>query len=132
MNIQHLPRNSNLPQRPKAPLGLTKPGPSDLFSPGIQAGGSPKAGYIALGLTTGAIGVGAPAALGMAAVKAFASGQIGLTAGLALGAAGLAATLTPVTVMGAVMSTAGGDSSGWKSYLAGAGLGIGAAALAVF
>lgn len=87
---------------------------------------------IGMGLATGAIGIGVPGALAIGAVKAFVGSHVLLGAGLSVAAAGVGALTVPITLMAAAMSTDGGDTTGFHSYLLGAGLSLGAAALAIF
>lgn len=86
----------------------------------------------AFGALTGAVGIGGPAALGMGSVKAFMSGHPLL--GVGLGAACLAtgATIAPISLMGAAMSTDAGGSAGINGYFAGAVGGTVAAGFAIF
>lgn len=93
-------------------------------------------GFVAMGLATGAIGVGAPAAAIMGGIKIAtnASTGLGIAGGVALGVAGaLIGTATvPMSLMGAAMSTDSGDTSGANAYLWGAGLTTVGAGAAIF
>jgi len=78
------------------------------------------------------VGVGAPAALGMGAVKSFLSGNHLAGLGLGLGALAVGGTVGTMALMGAAMSTDAGDTTGMNAYMAGAGISTLAAGVAIF
>jgi hypothetical protein len=94
--------------------------------------GSPDAGLIGMGVLSGVVGIGAPAALAMGAVKCFMNSSH--IAGTGFAAAGLAvgATLGTGALMAAVMSTANGADEGFYSYLIAGGVTTAAAGVAIF
>lgn len=111
------------------------PAPSEPGAPSDSvtfSGGDGALAMGAFGALTGAVGIGGPAALGMGSVKAFISGRPLL--GVALGAASLAtgATLAPISLMGAAMSTDAGGTAGLNGYFAGALGTTVAAGIAIF
>ena len=116
-----------------APTSQPQP-PLDGFKPGPQHSGGSRFSLSAFGMgaVTGAVGVGGTGALGMGSVKAFMTGHPLLGVGLAVGAVASGATLAPMSLMGAAMSTDAGDTSGWHGYLAGAGASLVGSAIAIF
>jgi hypothetical protein len=84
------------------------------------------------GVAVGAIGIGSPAALGMGAVKAFATGNYLWGAGLGLAAAGTASVTVVPSLAVAAMSSDGGDRNGIRGFFTGAALSTAAAAVAIF
>ena len=104
------------------------------FSPPDQfvSSSDGKGALAAMGFATGAIGIGAPAALGLGAAKAFVSGHPLAGAALAVGSLATGGVFVPVSLMGAAMSTASGSSAGYYGYLAGAVAGVAGAALTIF
>lgn len=131
-------RSSLLPSMPRA--ASSAPGsknsldtqssvPSDSVS---FSGGDSALALGTFGAVTGAVGIAGPAALGMGAVKAFMTGHP--LAGVGLGAACIVAgaTVAPISLMGAAMSTDAGSSAGINGYMAGAAAGTLAAGFAIF
>ena len=90
-------------------------GPSESFTFGSQT-----AGMIGMGMATGAIGVGAPAAAVMGGIKIAcnAGSALGVAGGVALSLAGAAigTATVPMSLMGAAMSTDSGDTTGANAY----------------
>lgn len=89
-------------------------------------------GFFGLGLASGVVGVGAPAALAMGSAKLYMNGQPLLATGLAAASLVAAGTVGTMALMGAAMSTDSGESAGINGYFTGAALSTAASGLAIF
>ena len=129
--LQQTPVSRFNPQTP-----ATQEAVSDTPSDSVTFGGldsKETLGMIGLGTASGVIGIGAPAALGLGAIKAFASGNTLAGVGLAAGAVVAGGTVGAVALMGAAMSTGSGETNiGFNSYLAAGAVTTLAAGVAIF
>jgi hypothetical protein len=114
-----------------APKKLT-PEPQDTMNWGCSSFKKNDLVNFGAGAAVGAIGIGTPAGLGLGCVKAFASGNYALGAGLGLAAAGTAALTVVPSLAVAAMSSDGGDSNGIRGFFVGAALSTAAAATILF
>lgn len=134
MHITQTPRFH--PQLAKAPSSPPPPPlaeqPADTADIGNRGFRASDFANLGAGAAVGAIGIGAPAALGMGAVKAVLSGNYVVGAGLGLAAAGTASVTVVPSLAVAAMSSDGGDRNGIRGFFAGAALSSAAAAMAIF
>jgi hypothetical protein len=117
------------PQAAVAATASEDSSPKESFS---FSSASDKAGFIGLGLASGAVGIGAPAALAMGSAKSFMNGSPLLGTGLAVASIATGATVGMVALMGAAMSSDAGGTAGFNSYLAGGAITTAAAGFAIF
>ena len=121
---------NQIPSTGAAPSEEVVSEPKESFFSGSSIGEA----ALGIGLLSGmgAVGVGAPVALGLGAVKSFMNGNYLLGIGLSAAAAGTGATVGITSLGLAAMTTDSGSNSGLMVYGAGAALATAGAAAAIF
>jgi hypothetical protein len=125
----HMQRTPYKAPQAAASQGTQDSSPQESFAFSSDSG---RNAFIGLGLASGVVGIGAPAALAMGSAKSFMSGSPLLGTGLAVASLATAGTVGMMALMGAAMSTDSGDSAGYNAYLAGGAITTAVAGLAIF